>query len=220
MLGHAQPQAGVPAGPIQHEHDLLRRTRADLTGEGGELDFEERDADAGRQVKDRPARGGVHKADEIPPGEAVPHWRHRALPDGSPDAPEEWLQADAVFIGRPHLNARRRESGRDLLSAAASAFFEGLLLFRVRQGVLRARHLRAVLEADQIAPAEPVGDRPAEALAHPGRHVVPGPVRPGGPPPRPGSPAVPPARPATRRVGADTSGCGAGSPSPQGPSSL
>ncbi len=35
VLGHARPEAGVPAGPIQHERDPLRGAGSDRAGVGG-----------------------------------------------------------------------------------------------------------------------------------------------------------------------------------------
>ena len=40
MLGHAQGEAGMLAGPVQDEHDLFVRARAYRGGEGGQLCFE------------------------------------------------------------------------------------------------------------------------------------------------------------------------------------
>ena len=81
VLRHAQAKAGVPAGAVEHEHDLLARAGADHFGEGGELDFEGRDGDAGGEVEERTARGRVDEADEVPPGETVLGDGGRALPD-------------------------------------------------------------------------------------------------------------------------------------------
>ena len=47
MVGHAQLDAGVPAGAGEHKHDLLGRTGSHCSREGGQLDFKERDAHAG-----------------------------------------------------------------------------------------------------------------------------------------------------------------------------
>ncbi len=45
MLGQAQPQATVPAGAVQDEDNLLVRTSSHGTGESGQFDFEQGDAD-------------------------------------------------------------------------------------------------------------------------------------------------------------------------------
>jgi hypothetical protein len=114
MLGDAQPLAGVPACAIQDQHDLLGRTRPNGPREGGELDFKECDADAGGQVEDGAARGRMHKPDEVAPCEAVPHWCHRTLANRRPHAAQQRFQADAMFVGRPQLDACARKGGRDL----------------------------------------------------------------------------------------------------------
>jgi hypothetical protein len=41
MFEHPQPYAAVPAGPVEHQHNLLGGTRADLPREGFQFDFEE-----------------------------------------------------------------------------------------------------------------------------------------------------------------------------------
>ena len=45
MLGHAQPHAAVPAGPVERQYNLLVGTRANVLGEGLQFEFEERDAE-------------------------------------------------------------------------------------------------------------------------------------------------------------------------------
>jgi hypothetical protein len=109
MLGDGQACTRMPACAVQDEHDLLGRTRPHGARKSGELDVEERDAHAGRQVKNGPARGGVHKADERAPGKPVPHRRHRALPNRGPHAAQKRLQANAVLIRRPELDPRVRK---------------------------------------------------------------------------------------------------------------
>ena len=48
VLGHSQPDTGMPAGAVKEQHDLLPRARPDLASELHQLDFKERDAHTGR----------------------------------------------------------------------------------------------------------------------------------------------------------------------------
>ena len=84
VLGHAQPHAGVPARAVEDEHDLLLRAGSDLARECGEFDFEEGNADGGGQMEERAARGGMDEADEVAPGEAVPHRRRPGAAQSAP----------------------------------------------------------------------------------------------------------------------------------------
>jgi len=73
VLGDPQPHARrLPAGAIQDEDDLLGGARAGLTGERCHLHFTERDAHAGGQMKQGPARGGMHTPHQGAPGETPP----------------------------------------------------------------------------------------------------------------------------------------------------
>jgi hypothetical protein len=69
VLGHVQFDAGMPARLVQDEHNLLLGAGADLLGKGGQCDFEEGDADRGRQMKDRAAGSRVDEADQVAPRE-------------------------------------------------------------------------------------------------------------------------------------------------------
>jgi hypothetical protein len=55
MIWYAQPEAGVPTGAVQDEHDLLLRTGSCLTGELGQFNLEDGDADGRGQMKERAA---------------------------------------------------------------------------------------------------------------------------------------------------------------------
>ena len=114
MVGHTQLHAGVPSGAIEDQHNLLARTRAHLAGKFRQFDFKERNADRRRQMKDGPARGGMDKADQVAPGLAVLHPRHRALAYRRPDPPQQRFQADPMFISRPQLDAGMRKRRRHL----------------------------------------------------------------------------------------------------------
>jgi hypothetical protein len=120
LVGHTQLDAGrFPARPIEHQHNLLGGTGPHLAGEGGELHFNDGDAD-GRwqmgQMEDGPTRGGMDKADQIPPGEAMLHAGNGPLSNRGPDAPQQRFEADAMFVGRPHspqLDLCLRKGGGD-----------------------------------------------------------------------------------------------------------
>jgi hypothetical protein len=67
VVGDPQPLRLVPACSVQDEHELLGRRGADTLREGGQFGRKERDADRGRQVKDRPAGRRMDNADQITP---------------------------------------------------------------------------------------------------------------------------------------------------------
>ena len=106
VLGYTQPQAFMPAGPVEDEDDLFAGTRATLTGEGREFHLEEGNAHRRGQMKDSTSRGGVDKADEIASLEAVLHRCGRPLPVKTPDFVQDRLEPDAVLVDSPQLNAR------------------------------------------------------------------------------------------------------------------
>ena len=113
MLGHPQADAGMPAGAVEHEHNLLGGARPCLTCERGELGFKDRDTDGGGQMEEGPSGGGMDEADQVAPGEAMPHHGNGALADRGPDAPQQRFEADAMFIGGPQFDLRLRERGGD-----------------------------------------------------------------------------------------------------------
>jgi len=113
MLRHPQARAGVSPRPIEHQDDLLRRAGPHLAGEGSELHLEEGYRDTGGQVEEGATTGGMHEAHQRAPGEAVAHQRGGSPPNRRPDPPQERLQADAVLVGRPQLDARLGEGRRD-----------------------------------------------------------------------------------------------------------
>lgn len=45
MVGDAQVEAGMPAGPVERQHDVLARSSAHFMGKGREVDLKERDTD-------------------------------------------------------------------------------------------------------------------------------------------------------------------------------
>lgn len=124
MLGDLQLRTRVPASAIQDEHDLLGRPRADRTGEGSQLDRAEGDGDAGSQVPQGPARGGMDKADAGAPRVAVLDGRTGPPSAEAPDLLEDGLEAAAVLVGRPELDLRPREGGGDGLDERADLFLK------------------------------------------------------------------------------------------------
>ena len=122
MLRDAQLQAGMPPGAIQDEHDLLPWAGADLACERLEFDLEEGNRYARRQVKDGAPRGGMDKAHQVAPVVAMLDRRCRARAVETPDFLEDWLQADAVLVDGPELDARLRVRGRDRLDNRTELF--------------------------------------------------------------------------------------------------
>lgn len=81
----------MPAGAIEHEHNLLPRTGPDLARELRQLHFKHRDTHRGGQMKDRASGGGMDKAHQVAPGKTVLHRGDRPLANGGPDTAEERL---------------------------------------------------------------------------------------------------------------------------------
>ena len=103
ILGYAHLWAGMPPGAVEHQHDLLAETGAYRCGRRGQFGREELRADARGQAPDDTSGGGMHEDDEVAP---VVAWLDRPLPRQRPDALEQRFDANAVFIGGPHLNRR------------------------------------------------------------------------------------------------------------------
>lgn len=133
MLGHVQVHAGMPTGVIEYEHNLLGAAGADLTCELGEFDFKHRNTDGRRQMEDGPSRGGMDKANQIAPGEPMLDSGDRPMTNRRPDAQQEWLKPNAMFVGRPQLDLRVRKGRRHHLQQRPH-FFEDGLLFRIGRG--------------------------------------------------------------------------------------
>lgn len=113
VVRHAQFHTGMPSGAVEHQHNLFVRTRAHLTRERRQLDLKERDGDGGGQMEEDAPRGRMDKADHIAPLIAVLDRRDGPMPDWRPDAAQDGLEANAMFIGRPQLDTGPRESRRD-----------------------------------------------------------------------------------------------------------
>ena len=93
-------------------------------GEGRQLGREERDADRGRQMKDRAARRRVDEADEVAPFVAMLHRRQRALPVETPDFVQDGFQPDPVLVDGPELDGAVRVRRRDLAEERAELFLK------------------------------------------------------------------------------------------------
>src|SRR5690242_1316059 len=117
VFGHPQIETRVPslpAGPIQHEHDLLLGPRPHGVRKDSQLRLEQGNGDRGRpgaKVKEGAARGGMHEANEGAPRKAVLDGGERSLPDRGPHAAQHGLEANTMFVRGPELHLRRREGG-------------------------------------------------------------------------------------------------------------
>lgn len=129
VLGYAQAHTRMPTSPIQHEDDLFVGARAGLQGKGGQLDFEERDANGGGQMEECASRRWVDKTHKVAPFEAMLHRSQRALAVEAPDFVQDRLEPNAMFVDRPQLDLgawkgggyRSRKRTELFLKAACSA---------------------------------------------------------------------------------------------------
>lgn len=67
MLGHAHLGTGMPARPVEDEHDLFGWPRADRAREGFQLHREELSAHRRCEMPHGAPRSWMHKADEVAP---------------------------------------------------------------------------------------------------------------------------------------------------------
>ncbi len=119
----------MPAGLVQHEPDDALASGPGLLGEGGQQSGKERLGDPGRDIPDRLAREGLGEGRDVKPLVAVMVECDRALALGRPHAAHDRLQAEAVLVGRKHLDREvgtaRGLCGNDLvqlfLTAASSS---------------------------------------------------------------------------------------------------
>lgn len=124
MLRHLQLRRGVPASTIQHQHDLFLWAGTHCCSKGGQFRLKERDGDGGREVEDGATRGGLDKADQIAPLEAMLHWRERPLAVETPDLLEDRLQANAVFVDGPEFDLGVGEGGGNRLDERTEVFLK------------------------------------------------------------------------------------------------
>ena len=112
----------MPAGLVQHEHDAALAAGRAFLGEGRKERGEERLGDAGGEIPDRLAREGLGEGRDVKPLVAVVAERDRALALGRPDAAQDRLQAEAVLVGRKHLD-REVGTARGLFGNDVVEFF-------------------------------------------------------------------------------------------------
>ena len=103
-LGDLHLLAGVPAGPIEDQQDPPGRSSPDVSGEGGQHLPKERGRDGRQEPPFRLTGGGTDEATDIQPLVALLHRSDRPLPDGSPDLPNEWEQANPMLVRGPELD--------------------------------------------------------------------------------------------------------------------
>jgi hypothetical protein len=84
VLRHPQTHTGVPARPVEYQHNLLAGTGSGCASKSRQLRFKEGNRDAGGQMKDGAARGGMDKADDVAPGKAVLNNGYRSLANRRP----------------------------------------------------------------------------------------------------------------------------------------
>ena len=106
VLGHAQPDAGMPPCAVEYEDDLLLGAGTHRASKRVEFDLEEWDTHRRGQVEDGAPRTGMDKPHEIAPREAVTDDGSRPLSPQRPDAAQHWLEANAVLVGGPELDLR------------------------------------------------------------------------------------------------------------------
>jgi hypothetical protein len=175
VLRHAQVGARVPARTVQDQHNLLLRSGPNGTGERGQFDLKKWDAHAGGQVEDGTTRGGVHEADEIAPGIAVLDGRKRPDVVERPHFPNDWLEANAMFIDGPQLYARVGKRRCHLAQERPQAGDKFSLGRWVGPDVAWSRRTPAGAQAAQIAPAGLPAHPVLDALVDPGGHGAPTP---------------------------------------------
>jgi hypothetical protein len=124
VIGNLHLWTTVPACPIQDEDDLFPRSGACRFGERLQFDREDIGADAISQVPERAAGGGMGKGDQIAPIVARLNGRERALSRQRPDALEDRLQADAMFVSGPDLNFRVRIGGGQRAAQPSELFLK------------------------------------------------------------------------------------------------
>jgi hypothetical protein len=119
MVRHTQTLRAVPARAIQHEHDLLGRTRTHGGGKGGEFRFKGGHAHRGGEVKDGATGGGMHKAHEVAPLIPMLDRSEGTLVVQSPDLAQDGFQANAMLVHGPQLNRGVRKGRRHLTQQGA-----------------------------------------------------------------------------------------------------
>lgn len=91
---------------IQDERDLAVGSRANLLRKRRQFGAEDRQVDGVGPVPLRVPRGRMHPAHQIAPLVARLHGGDGALATGRPHPPHNRLEADAMLIHRPDVDAR------------------------------------------------------------------------------------------------------------------
>jgi hypothetical protein len=170
MVGDPQALRAVPARAIEDEDDLLGRAGADSFREGSQLGLEKGDTHTRGQVKDRSARGGMDKADEIPPFVAMLHRGNGPFAVKTPHFVQNRFQADPVLVDRPELDAGPGEGGCDFPEERTELFLK-VACSAASACTCRGRGLRRLrrLPSSRTRYAQPrymLMGRPSFALIH------------------------------------------------------
>src|SRR5260221_6197815 len=121
-------------------------------------------------MKDGAPRGGMHKADEVAPREAMLDRGQRALAVNTPGLVQDGLEATAMLVDRPELNLRVRKRSRYLLLQGAQVGPKLGLGHRVSPHVARPGFQPTSAEPSQGAPIQLAADLTSQTLAEPGGH--------------------------------------------------
>lgn len=133
-IGDLKPRLAVPAGVVEDENDAAPALRADALSEVGQELFEERLADAVREIPNRFAARRLNEGGDVEPLIAMVAQRQGTLAYGRPDAATNRLQAEAMLVGRPDfdrligmpLGLLRRDVGKLFLKADSSSALAAL----------------------------------------------------------------------------------------------
>lgn len=115
--------AGVPAGAIEHQQDVLLRSRSNLPRKRGQHLSKERGRHRGEQPPDRLAGRGTDEATDIEPLVSLPDGSDGTLPDRCPDPTDQRQEANTMLIGGPEFDRRRRMGVPDRGNLTRQIFF-------------------------------------------------------------------------------------------------
>ncbi len=103
-IGELDLVAAMPAGLIEHQHDLLVAAQVQIDGKFVEGDAKRLGIHRWQQEPKGVPSCGLDEGIELQPLIAVGYPRDRALTFARPDPAQDWLEPDAMFIHRPHLD--------------------------------------------------------------------------------------------------------------------
>jgi hypothetical protein len=115
--------AAVPAGLIDHQHDLLALSRPDCRSKLGQHQRPHCHRDPWQQQPEALPTVRTHKPVQIGPFVARLNRHKRTLPFLAPDPPQDRLEADAMFILAPDFHTGVRMLGLDLGDGLRKRFF-------------------------------------------------------------------------------------------------